>query len=285
MKRSFDEIMSNLKQSIADYKYYVDFDKVYRNVNKYKVELNILNSLIGSKNIEKEFIDIITEYPKTLQVLPILLAVREGKIQIIDNELIEFDFKNPNQSIEKYVEFMQRTGLFDLMENNKIKSLNDYLTGVEVGLDSNARKNRTGKAMENIVEDFIQEIGLTYDSQINKKTILEKYGVDLSHVKLDENASKDADKRFDFVVRGKNYLYLIETNFYGGGGSKLNETARSYKTLAQQLSQNKQVKFVWITDGKGWHTVKGGLKETYDVLDNFYTLTDLENNILEKVFK
>lgn len=285
MKRDFNEIISTLKQSIVDYEYYVNFKKVYRNVDKYKIELNILNSLIGSESIEKEFLELMSEYPTVLRVVPMLIAVRNSKVQIIDEKLIEFKFDEPNQPVELYAKFMQKTGLFDLIANNKIKNLNDYLTGVEVGLDTNARKNRTGHTMENVVEDFIIKTGLQYDNEMNKKAILDKYGVDLSDIKLGEVKSKNADKRFDFVVKGKKYLYLIETNFYGSGGSKLNETARSYKALSSQLTDHKEVIFVWITDGKGWLSTKRGLREAYEVMDNLYTIKDLENNILEKLFK
>ena len=55
MSRDFNQWLGNFKSSISNYGYYVDFDKIYKSAEKYKVELNILNSLIGSKNIEKDF--------------------------------------------------------------------------------------------------------------------------------------------------------------------------------------------------------------------------------------
>ena len=160
MKRNFNEWLSTMRDSIAAWNYYTDFEKVYNNVDSIKVELNILNSLIGSKNIEKEFKSLLLDYPKTLKVIPILLAKREKEIKITDTkgELI-FNFNNMNYSIDDYVIFMRKTGLFDLLENHIINNLVDYVMGVEVGMDTNGRKNRTGDAMEDIVEGFIQKAG------------------------------------------------------------------------------------------------------------------------------
>ena len=54
-KRNFEEWIKTFRQSINEYNYYTDFEKVYKNVEKLKIEINILNSLVGSKNIEKDF--------------------------------------------------------------------------------------------------------------------------------------------------------------------------------------------------------------------------------------
>ncbi|MDY2889579.1 MAG: DpnII family type II restriction endonuclease, partial [Candidatus Caccosoma sp.] len=161
MKRNFNEWLSTMKDCIASWNYYSDLEKAYRNVESIKVELNILNSLIGSKNIEKEFVSILNDYPKTLKVIPILLAKREKEMKIVDvNGEHLFNFKNPNYSIDEYVSFMRKTGLFDLLENHIINNLFDYVTGVEVGLDSNGRKNRGGDAMEDLVEAYLVKYGL-----------------------------------------------------------------------------------------------------------------------------
>lgn len=277
MKRKFEDILSSLKESIADYKYYVNFDKIKRNVDKLKVELHILNSLIGSDDIEKKFEDIVSKYPNALKAIPILLAVRGTRLKIVEDEFLEFNFSKPSYSIDKYIKLMRESGLFDIMENNHVKDLVDYVTGVEVGLDSNARKNRTGTAMENIVESHFKKTSIQYHTQLNKVKIKEIFNVDLDALPVEEKGKRHADKAFDFVFESKGIVYLVETNFYGGGGSKLNETARSYKELAYQVKKFPNVKFVWITDGVGWRTVKRGLKETYDELEHFYTLADLEN--------
>ena len=160
MKRNFDEWLSEFRGSIANYEYYIDFNKIYSNINKIKVELNILNSLIGSQNIEEEFESILLKYPETLKCIPLLLAVRASEIYAVDSEgEYKYNFKNQNYSIEQYKIFMRKTGLFDLLQNHIINNLVDYATGVETGLDSNGRKNRGGHLMENLVESFIQKAG------------------------------------------------------------------------------------------------------------------------------
>ncbi len=283
MKQSFDDLINNLKTSIADYKYYVDFDKVIKNVEKLKIELNILNSLIGSGNIETEFTSIITEYPKTLNALPLLLAVRKKEIPFFEEKEITIKFDG-TESSNTYCKFMRETGLFDLMKERKIKSLVDYVTGVEVGLDTNARKNRTGTAMENIVESFVKQIpNIEYYREMKKVTIANKFNIDLNSLILHDNPEKDAEKRFDFAVKTKNKLYLIETNFYSGGGSKLNETARSFKSIATDINKLENIEFIWITDGVGWKSAKNNLRETYGIMEHLYTLTDLERGVLNKV--
>ncbi len=285
MKQNFEDLIDNLKKSIADYKYYVDFDKVYKNVDKLKYELNNLNVLIGSVDIENEFRTLISKYPETLKALPILLAVRNSEIAFVDEYEFTIKFDN-SESIDTYVKFMKETGLFNLLGDKKIKSVMDYVTGVEVGLDSNARKNRTGKTMENIVENFIKKVpNVEYHSQMKKEAILLKYGIDIDELISNNPDVKNATKIFDFVVKTEDKLFLIETNFYGSGGSKLNETARSYKSITNDLKDVQNVYFVWITDGVGWTTAKRNLEETFEVLEHLYTLTDLENGVLNTVLK
>lgn len=286
MKRPFDDIMQNLRKTVADYSYYTDFDKVYKNADKFKVELNILNSLIGEKDIENKFKDLVELYPNVLKIIPMLLAKRGYKVEVFKDKNITFDFLETNLDINMYSEFMKESGLFSLLKESKIKSLNDYLIGIEVGLDSNARKNRTGTAMENIVESYIKKIpNIEYHKEMKKKAISESYNIDINKLIIGEDKVKEAEKRFDFVVKTKDNLYLIETNFYSGGGSKLNETARSFKSLAKDINDLERVHFVWITDGIGWVSAKNNLRETYDIMDHLYTLKDLENGALRDIFK
>lgn len=282
MKRNFKTWISGFRDNIADWVYYTDFPKVYFNANKIKVELNILNSLINSKNIESDFKDLLIKYPEVLKAIPILLAKRDSEVKIVSKGKDKcFNFSKLNYSIDDYITFMNNTGLFDLLSNHLISDLNDYVKGVEVGLDTNARKNRTGKAMENIVEEFIIEAGykrnINYYKEMKTSEIKEKFGVELNLNAVNESK---AEKKFDFVIYQNGIVYGIEVNFYSGGGSKLNETARSYKLLAQESMNISGFEFVWITDGIGWHTAKRNLEETFDVLEHLYNLRDLENNKL-----
>ena len=285
MKRNFSDWLKTFKSSICDYEYYVDFEKVYVNIDKIKIELNILNSLIGSKDLEYDFKKLINEYPNVLKCIPILLAVRSREIYAIDCDgEYRFNFNKQNYSVEEYVMFMRKTGLFTLISERIINNLVDYVTGVEVGLDSNGRKNRGGHLMENLVEDYLIKTGLvkgeTYFKEMKLSAIENKWDINLSGI---SNQGK-AEKRFDFVVKKGKTIYGIETNFYTGGGSKLNETARSYKTIALEAKDIDGFAFVWFTDGCGWKSARHNLEETFDVLENMYCIADLENGIIEKLF-
>ncbi|MFA6988111.1 MAG: type II restriction endonuclease [Acholeplasmataceae bacterium] len=287
MKRNFNNWISKFKDSVADWTYYVNFPKVYKNVDSIKIELNLLNSLINSKDIENEFRTLVSKYPEVLKVVPILLAKRDSEIKIIDKGKDKnFDFFNRNYSIDEYVNFMHKTGLFDLLSTHIISNLIDYVKGVEVGLDSNARKNRTGTAMENIVESFILDAGfikdVTYFKEMKTSKIRELFGIDLKLESLDESK---AEKRFDFVIKTEHKVYAIEVNFYSGGGSKLNETSRSYKMLAQESKEIPNFEFIWFTDGIGWNSAKKNLEETFDVLEHMYNIDDLENGVLSQIIK
>ena len=281
MKRNFNEWLGEFRESIADYGYYIDFPKIHKNVDAIKVELNILNALVGSQNIEQEFDDLITKYPETLKCIPILLAVRSNEIYAIDEDgEYSYNFSKMNYSAEQYKVFMRKTGLFDLIANHIISNLVDYATGVETGLDSNGRKNRGGHLMENLVEGYIQKAGYVkgkdYFKEMNLSEIESKWNIDLSAI---SNQGK-AEKRFDFVIKTDSNIYGIETNFYGSGGSKLNETARSYKTLALEAKTIDGFKFAWFTDGKGWNSARNNLEETFDVLDDVYNINDLESGVI-----
>ena len=284
--RDFMTWLSGFRDSIADYGYYIDFEKVHRNVEGIKVELNILNSLIGSKNIEADFEALLEKYPEILKCIPLLLAVRANEIYCQDKNggyLYQFNGLSVNSDNYKY--FMRETGLFDLLENHIVNNLVDYATGVETGLDSNGRKNRGGHLMEDLVESFIQKAGFIKDVNYFKEMyihqITDKWDIDLSAI---SNKGK-MEKRFDFVIKTPGMIYGIETNFYGSGGSKLNETARSYKTLAWETEDIDGFTFVWFTYGKGWTSARNNLEETFDVMQHIYNIKDLENGVIREVFK
>lgn len=225
---------------------------------------------------------LVMKYPEVLKCIPILLAVRSKTIFVteLDGEK-SFLFSKLNYSLDDYKQLMHKTGVFNLLQNRIINNLIDYVTGVEVGLDSNGRKNRSGHLMEALVEDFIKETGAEYYREMKLSAITKKWGVDLS--KISNNGK--TEKRFDFVVKTAKNIYCIETNFYSGGGSKLNETARSYKNIALESKEISNFSFVWITDGKGWNSARHNLEETFDVMDNIYCIEELTNKALARLFK
>jgi type II restriction enzyme len=244
-----------------------------------------MNSLIGSKNIEEDFENILEKYPEVIRCIPILLAVRlrdiKNNFEIMDEgKISRYDFTFVRNTPEEYNFFMRKSGLFNLISNRLVNNLVDYVTGVETGLDSNGRKNRGGKKMEQLVETFILETGHNYRKEVRIDEIEKVFDLDLSSL---SNSGKTV-KRFDFVVESEGHIYGIEVNFYSGGGSKLNETARSYKMLAEESKDINNFTFVWITDGPGWKSARNNLEETFDVLKTMYSIKDLENGVLYELF-
>ena len=287
MKRDFAEWLLTFTDSIANYKYYIDFETIYKNAEIYKIELNMMNSLIGSENIEQDFENLIHKYPEVLKCIPTLLAVRQTEIIVLDDEgnKFEYNFKNMNYNVEQYTVFMRETGLFDLLEKHLINNLYDYVLGVECGLNSNARKNRGGHLMEDLVEKFIQRAGFekdkTYFKEMYLQDIERRWKLDMSFI----SNKNQATKRFDFVIKTDKCIYGIETNFYASGGSKLNETARSYKMIAEEAERVVGFEFVWFTDGMGWISARNNLRETFDNMEHIYNIADMKNGIMKEIFK
>lgn len=286
MSRVFNEWLHTFRKSINGYDYYTDFAKVYANAEQLKIEIHILNALVGTRNIEEEFETLLKRYPECLKAIPILLAVRGNEIYCQDeNGAVMYRFSRNAQTVEQYKYFMRKTGLFDMLQNHIISNLYDYVTGVEVGLGSNGRKNRGGHQMERLVESYLKKMGLkkneSYYAEMYLTEIEAKWHVDLSAI----SANGTSTKRWDFVVKTEACIYVVETNFYASDGSKLNETARSYKMIAEEAKNIPNFHFVWITDGEGWNSAKRNLQETFDVLEHMYNITDMENGIFETLFR
>jgi type II restriction enzyme len=282
--RDFETWFSTFKESIANYQFYIDYETVYKNVEPIRNELESLNMLIGSKNIKDDFINLLNEREDVLKVIPILIAKREYQIFAMDKEgSFNYDFLDPNVTIEQFAIFMEKTGLFDLLAKKRISNIIDYVIGIETGLNSNARKNRGGKLMENLVEKFILDAGfikgIDYEKEYKLSKIEKIINEDLSNL----SNNRTSEKRFDFVIFKNNVIYAIETNFYSSSGSKLNETARSYEMIARKTNHLKNFKFIWITDGKGWKDAKNNLKQTFGVLETLYSIEDLEKGILNRL--
>lgn len=283
--RNFDEWLNTMTDSVASWTYYTDFEKVYENVNDIKIPLCLLNSLIGSKNIKRDFLKLYEEYPEVLRAVPIIIAKRLKDIVVVKDPEKDFyfDFRKHDYTPEEYSLFMEKTGIYDLLEHHLVASLLDYVTGVEVGMDTNGRKNRTGHSMEAIVQQYLEQegyvMGETMFKEIYQNEIEERFNVDLSAI-TNEGTTQ---KRFDYVIKSSKTIYLIEVNFYATGGSKLNETARSYKMITEETRNIPDVEFMWFTDGIGWHKAKNNLRETFEVLPNLYNINDLSNGVLKNI--
>lgn len=264
MKQPFNEFISALSQTNATLDYFVDFQKVIKNTNRIEVKLNQLNYLIGKEDLQQAINDLWLENPKVFEALDILLAVRTKDNKKTLNKkgelvLLESYFN----SVQGVVEFIEGTGLAEIFRNKKITNLVDYVFGVEVGLDTNARKNRGGDNMANAVAMKFYAANLLFETEVYSSNFpdLKSLGADL--------------KRFDFVIKTKKKTYLIETNFYNGGGSKLNEVARAYSELAPKINQYTKYEFVWITDGQGWLSAKNKLQEAYSIIPSVYNLANI----------
>lgn len=281
-ERNFSDWLATFRPSINRYDYYTDFDKVYENAERLKIEIHILNTLVGSQDIENEFETLLQKYPECLKAIPILLAVRENEIYCQDAKgAVNYRFDYAAQTIQQYQYFMRETGLFHLLQHHIISNLYDYVTGVEVGLGSNGRKNRGGHQMEDLVESYLIKSHVEYYKEMYLTEIENKWNLNLSAI----SAEGTSTKRWDFVVKTPPCIYVIETNFYASGGSKLNETARSYKMIAEEAKTVDGFCFVWITDGGGWKSARRNLEETFHATDCLYNIADMENGIFSTLFQ
>ena len=286
----FQYLINSMKETINSWDFFVAWEKIINRVGSIEVTLNILNYLIGKKDIREEFKILINKYPETIEILPILLALREKSVKVFEpfeDDVFNYKeyifYKKDNYSfdeIESIADFAEKTGLLAVFQEKNIKSVVDYVIGVEVGLDSNARKNRSGRAMEMITELFIKKIcsmnSYCYLSQATAQKINTFLGYKVSVDK--------AERSFDFAIDNGCKLYLIETNYYSGGGSKLKSVAGEFTTLFNFLKQETpEIEFIWITDGKGWKTAKKPLKESFDKLDYILNLDMVQNGILEDI--
>ncbi len=281
--KNFDHIVKTFKSSIKTWDYFVNWKKVFENKSELEITLNKLNYLLGKEDLESEFKTLFASNPDIIKAFPVLLAVREHKLEIFDKQERTtelFDFTSTSNTTEKYYEFLEKSGLAKLFQNDGVKNLVDYVMGVEVGLDSNGRKNRGGTLMEEIVEQFIKDFctkhEFEYLAQARSTAIQNKWGVT---VRVDKS-----ERSFDFAVfNPKNRkIKLFETNFYNGGGSKLKAVCGEFKSLFDELKAQ-AIDFVWVTDGLGWHTTKRPLEETYNHNEYVFNLQMLEDGALEEL--
>lgn len=283
----FDKITQSFKEKITRWDYFVNWAKVFSNIEPIEKELNLLNFLIGKEDIEMEAFNLIKQYPQVIKAFPTLIAVREKSIDIlIDSKNFiykKYSFtkgKLTDEECKELAHFVVNSGIGEILKDKKVKNLVDYATGVEVGLDSNGRKNRGGTLMEGLVEEFVadtcQNIGLQYMAQANAKKIKAEWNIEIVVDKSSRN--------LDFAINKNGKLFFIECNFYGGGGSKLKSTATEY--IEMNRYWNKQgIEFIWITDGAGWKSTLKPLREYFDKANYLLNLEMLKDNILKKILK
>jgi type II restriction enzyme len=286
----FNFMIKNLRHSNRTFDYFVDWSKVFHKVDNIEIELNLLNYLIGKEHIEIEFKKLIQKHPSVVNVIPILVAIRRKTTEVLvdyrgnDWKYKEYSFRKKNsyskEEIADIIEFCDGIGLLELLKNKKIKNLVDYMIGLEVGIGTNGRKNRSGFLMEKITKWYIEKecnkLNLEYIEQASKKKILKKWNIGTP---VDKSS-----RRYDFAIRKENKVILIETNFYTSGGSKLKSVAGEYISLDNLLKNRDNVEaFIWITDGRGWKTAKSPLRETFEKIDYLFTTKLIEKGALEEV--
>lgn len=265
MIKDFDKFMSQLQETNQTLDFFCDFDKIAQNVEDIKLSLCMLNSLVGASDMRKAVETIWKRDKSAFNVMDILIAVRsEGKKKVLNSlgECVVLD--SLFTSIDGVMEYLENTGLTEVFQQQKIKDLVDYVFGIETGLDTNARKNRSGHVMEGMIARIFDKAGVKYRQEV--------YSSEWPAI---SRVLGDDEKRFDFVVKSKDKTFLIEVNFYSGGGSKLNEVARSYSDIAPKINSVPGFEFVWITDGIGWKSAKNKLQEAYSIIPSIYNLTNI----------
>ena len=271
MSKDFNKFMSQLQETNQTLDFFCDFDKIAANVDNIKLSLCMLNSMIGTTDLRRSVETIWNRDRSAFSVMDILIAVRsEGKKVVLNSAGDCIILDRLFTSIDGVMEYLEGTGLADLFRQKKINDLVDYVFGIETGLDSNARKNRSGHVMEGMVASILKKNGIKFRQEV--------YSTEWSNL---QRVLGDDEKRFDFVIQTPKKTYLIEVNFYSGGGSKLNEVARSYSDIAPKINSVSGFEFVWITDGIGWKSAKNKLQEADSIIPSIYNLTSIKEFLQE----
>lgn len=256
----FDTFFETLLKTNWTYQYFVDWEKVREKVRCYVKEISLLNSLtkIDSNERPKELEEILLKYPETIPVIPLIIAARAKRICLLDvdekpiyNKYIFSNRSLTKDEVQGLVYFCEKAGILKLF--GEIDDLYAYLQGVEVGLDSNARKNRSGKIFEGLVGMLL-------------KQKLEGFNVKIKAE--DQTVPVGRKKRADFVVYFENRpRIIIECNFYNSTGSKPIETANAYVDLQRKIRGKDDLSFIWITDGPAWKKMKRTIKQSFKEID------------------
>lgn len=265
MNKDFKRFMSQLAETNATLDFYTDFSKIKENVRSIEIKLNTLNYLIGKEDLAAAVKELWDNDKRVFSIIDILIATRQeqhkkylddmGKAHLVHDLL---------NSYEGVMKFLDETGFAEVLKNKDIKNLVDYVFGVEAGLDTHARKNRSGDITELLLHRILTANGIEHRTEVysNEFPLLQKaLGTD--------------KKRFDFMIKTKRCTYLIEVNFYNGGGSKPNEVARAYRELSPIVNNVEGFEFVWITDGQGWNSASNKLEEAYNEIDRMYNFESL----------
>jgi len=280
----FSYLLNTMRPGVADWNYFVDWNKVFHNTREIESTLNIMNYLLGKEDFAAEFRYLANKYPEIIKMIPILIVRNGAKSSnynvvnvegaTLTEEAYDFAIKGPlsDTNINDAIEFIERSGLIRIFKSDGVHNLVDYVLGVEAGLSSNGRKNRGGNAMENVCEALLSGMGLDYISQANSSDIFNKFGVALNDME---------GRRFDFVTKIKEKLFVIEVNCYSSGGSKLDKTASDFRGLQDELRS--QATFIWLTDGHGWFKARNPLRKAFDHNDYILNIEMINKGALKEI--
>lgn len=301
-KNSVGDLVKYFQETLTvtnrDFKFLTDWKKIEKVVKKYRFEIALFDVLIKSYNFDNELRQLLSKYPDAIKVLPLLLALsnKDSEELVLVEDFLNWnfaefhfnfrEFNGSSEHLDKAARLFEKTGLKNFFLNLSAKSILDYTIGVQVGLDTNARKNRSGHIMEKLIEEEIlsykksDEITFEVFTQKKFKFLKEKdilYPNELS------------ERKADFLlVKDKNWVN-IEVNFYNTSGSKPEEIVNAY-TERQRYIKNSGGHFVLITDGLGWRkktkdNVQNQVKIAFKELDYIMNLHFVKEGYLLKVLK
>lgn len=291
----FDYFMSTRTETNRTPSYWVDWQKVNHNMTKYRNKLAKLDCLVGQNDILTKAKKFFTEHPDLLSVVPILLGTHEHQLDVMLDKDDTFttctlDFESPNlQMLDQYLDFMQQTGLLDTLSQQISKPLSSYVYGIEVGLDTNARKNRSGFQNEAILAKSLEIIkqhnsAVETATQITGANIKKRWHINVPEP-LDEKRA--GGRIYDGAIFNKatGKVTIIETNFYNANGSKLKAVAGEFSNVFEYINSHnsKQVNFAWISDGCGWDQSKNPLREAFDIIPNIFNLQMVQKGYLAEL--
>lgn len=295
-EQKFNQFMASRVKTNRTPAYWVDWQKVRKHVAKYRSKLTKLDCLVGSPNIVSKAKIVFTKEPDLLTVIPLLLGTRDMQLSVLVNDPKNYqaytlDFANPDlKQLDKYLDFIQQTGLFDIMANTIKEPLVNFAYGIEVGLDTNARKNRSGFQNEAILADNLTLIKKEHPTwqvttQVSGAEIKTNWGITVPE-QLDHKHK--GGRIYDGAIYNPetNKVTIIETNIYCSNGSKMKAVAGEFSNVFLYLKKHdtkKQVNYVWITDGCGWNTAKNPLREAFNVIPNIFNLKMVKQGYLTAV--
>ncbi len=301
-----EQIAAQFEEKLLDtnrgYNYYVDWDNV-SGYGKYSVEMHALDVLIRCEEecFYNEFEKLLSKLPSVIEVFPYLFALakkerdivtKRSKLKVIGTQIDSDDFDEYNFNgksfkdgmdeavIKKYYQFFIDMGLKALFQNLLEKSVQDYVVGVLVGLDSNGRKNRGGTAFELACEPMIKEACKKYEIEVltqkQFKYLSNEYGMQINDV--------IANRKADFILVNKDRTRCmnIEVNFFNDGGSKPEEIINSY-IQRQEALKEVGVGFCLLTDGNCWRGTTNQLKVGFNGLDYLMNYNLAKSGMLEEM--